>query len=151
MRTHRYVTALDRRGWSCLDPDLSTIDLGKGNGVSEIWNLDRLPADNDDPADLSRREYEHDPSPGGVKFRMVELPPGTASGEAPDLQLVSSPTLDCVFVLQGVVTLLLEAEEVTMRPGDCAILRGHPHRWVNRSASAVLLAGGLVDARPMTG
>lgn len=142
---HRYVTGLDQHGRSCLDPGLSTTDLDKGGGVSEIWDIDALPASTDDQADLARRPYEHDPGPGGVKFRLVEVPP--QRGDQAGTGLVSSPTLDCVFVLQGTITLRLEAEEVTMRPGDCAVLRGHPHRWVNRSGAPVLIAGGLVDAR----
>lgn len=138
----RFVTGLDEQGRSRLDPALSSADLTRtDDGVTEIWGTAAVPTDNQSPADPARGPYIHDPEPGGVKFRFVELPPG-----GNELPLVSSRTMDFVIVVDGEIVLRLDTEEVTMRQGDCAILRGHAHRWTNRTDRPALLAGGLVDA-----
>ena len=140
----RFVTGLDGQGRSRLDPVLSSGGLPTTDGgVTEIWGSASVPTDNQSPDDPASGPYVHDPDPGGVKFRFVEIPPG-----GDELPLTSSPTMDFVLVVAGEIVLRLDTEEVTMRQGDCAILRGHAHRWANRSGRPTLLAGGLVDARP---
>jgi quercetin dioxygenase-like cupin family protein len=139
----RFVTGLDEQGRSRVDPALSTAELTRtGDGVTEIWGSPSVPTDNDSQVDHAHGPYIHDPLPGGVKFRFVEFAPG-----GDELPLVDSETMDFVIVVDGEIVLRLDAEEVTLRQGDCAILRGHAHRWANRTDTPVLLAGGLVDAR----
>jgi hypothetical protein len=138
----RFVTGLDEQGRSRVDPALSSGELTTDGGVTEIWGAPAVPTDNQSAADPAAGPYSHDPEPGGVKFRFVEVPPGGC-----ELPLVSSPTMDFVIVVDGEIVLRLDTEEVTMGQGDCAILRGHAHRWSNRTDRPVLLAGGLVDAR----
>jgi hypothetical protein len=107
-----------------------------------MWGTTSLPADNSSPVDIAAELYSHDPSPGGVKFRTVEFPPNSA-GSA---ELVASPTMDLVLVLRGAIILELATEDIQLTQGDCAVLRGHPHRWVNRSNEPALLGGALLDA-----
>jgi len=139
----RYVTALDESGKSCFHRTLTGPAPQKEEGVNEIWDIRSLPADLDGDDDLAQLPYEHDPEPGGVKFRFVEVPP---HAEEP-AELVASPTLDFVMVAEGEITLLLDTERAVLRAGDCAILRGHAHRWFNHSGRPAFIAGGLVDAR----
>jgi uncharacterized cupin superfamily protein len=61
------------------------------------------------------------------------------------LPLVDSPTLDFVIVVDGEITLRLDAEDVVLHHGDCAILRGHAHRWFNHAGSPAIIAGALLD------
>jgi hypothetical protein len=139
----RYVTGLTEDGRSCFHPSLTGPAPQKEAGVNEVWDIRSLPAELESDDDLALDPYEHDPEPGGVKFRFVEVPP---HDEEPT-GLVASPTLDFVMVAEGEITLLLEAERAVLRAGDCAVLRGHAHRWFNHSGRPAFIAGGLVDAR----
>jgi hypothetical protein len=138
----RYVTGLDADGRSRFDPVLTGVAPQKEEGVNEIWGIRSLPAALDSDEDLAQLPYTHDPEPGGVKFRFVEVPPH----DSEPTELVASPTLDFVMVVEGEVTLLLDAERAVLNAGDCAILRGHAHRWFNHSKKPAFIAGGLVDA-----
>jgi len=145
----RYVTALNDLGKSCFEPSLTGAAPQKESGVNEIWCVASVPADLESNVDLAQLPYEHDPDPGGVKFRFVEVPPQEPqAGE--EVDLVDSPTLDFVMVVEGEITLVLDAERAILHAGDCAILRGHAHRWLNHSGRPAFIAGGLVDARPGT-
>jgi hypothetical protein len=145
----RYVTGLDEEGRSRFEPSLTGPAPQKEAGVNEIWCIPSLPADLTSDVDLAQLPYEHDPEPGGVKFRFVEVPPHDPDAAA-SRELNDSPTLDFVMVVEGEITLVLDAERAILRPGDCAVLRGHAHRWLNHSGRPVFIAGGLVDARPRT-
>jgi hypothetical protein len=145
----RYVTGLDASGRSRFEPSLTGPAPQKEDGVNEIWGIASLPADLAGEVDLAQLPYEHDPEPGGVKFRFVEVPPHDPALRD-SVELVASPTLDFVMVVEGEITLLVDTEQAIMRPGDCAILRGHAHKWFNHSGRPAFIAGGLVDARPGT-
>lgn len=142
MASRRVVTGVNSAGASCLDVELSCSKEQNEAGVTEMWGSAAVPADNSSGADLASEPYAHDPGPGGVKFRTVEIPAHTAGSEL----LVASPTMDLVLVLSGSIVLELAAESVQLEQGDCAVLRGHPHRWVNRSDAAAVIGGALLDA-----
>ena len=142
MSSRRVVTGLDGNGESCLDHDLSFSKERDEAGVTEMWGTTSVPVDTSSPVDVASEPYTHDPSPGGVKFRTVEFPANSAGSE----ELVASPTMDLVLVLRGEIVLELATESVELVQGDCAVLRGHPHRWVNRSDEPALLGGALIDA-----
>jgi hypothetical protein len=144
---NRYVTGLNEQGKSRFEPSLTGPAPQKESGVNEIWCVPSVPADLTSDVDLAQLPYEHDPDPGGVKFRFVEVPPHAADEPA---ELVDSPTLDFVMLVEGEITLVLDAERAILKPGDCAILRGHAHRWLNHSGRPAFIAGGLVDGRPAT-
>jgi hypothetical protein len=56
-------------------------------------------------------------------------------------------TIDCVVLLRGQASLLLdEGDETTVRPLDVAIQRGTNHYWINRGSEPALLMGVLLDA-----
>jgi uncharacterized cupin superfamily protein len=49
-------------------------------------------------------------------------------------------TLDFCVILEGEITLQLDTQEVPMRAGEIAILRGANYAWHNRSANPVVVA-----------
>jgi uncharacterized cupin superfamily protein len=49
-------------------------------------------------------------------------------------------TLDFCVVLEGEIMLQLDTQELPMKAGEIAVLRGSNHAWRNRSASAAVLA-----------
>jgi uncharacterized cupin superfamily protein len=58
-----------------------------------------------------------------------------------------SATTDYIILLQGAITLVLDDEEVDMKPFDVVIQRGTNHSWVNRGEVDALLMAVLVDAK----
>ena len=51
-----------------------------------------------------------------------------------------TPTLDIVCLLQGDVSLILEAGETRLKPGQVVIQRGTNHAWQAHGGPALLLA-----------
>ena len=52
-------------------------------------------------------------------------------------------------LLEGEVTLLLDEEEVHLKPFDVVIQRGTNHAWINKGTTPALLAAILIDAEPL--
>jgi uncharacterized cupin superfamily protein len=55
-------------------------------------------------------------------------------------------TLDFCLVLEGEITLVLDAEEVWLGKGDTVVQRGTLHAWSNRSSRPCMLAISSHDA-----
>lgn len=55
-------------------------------------------------------------------------------------------SIDYVVLIRGELTLLLDEDEVTLRPFDAVVQRGTNHYWVNRGTEPAILVGVLVDA-----
>ena len=110
--------------------------------------------------------------PMGTKIRIAEIPPETEAtrnitpeqaremfkhsgshltptyergGRHPLMH--RTETLDYAVVLEGEITLVLDEEDVLLRPGDVVIQRGTDHSWSNRSDKLVRLLYILIDGR----
>ena len=55
----------------------------------------------------------------------------------------------CKLVLQGDVTLVLDQDEVRLKPFDVVVQRGTNHAWRNNGNEPALLAAVLIDALPV--
>jgi hypothetical protein len=66
--------------------------------------------------------------------------------KAPHPYLQETPTLDFCIVLEGELVLVLDTEEVLLRPGHVVIQRGTRHAWSNRSSAPARLAISSHDA-----
>jgi quercetin dioxygenase-like cupin family protein len=83
------------------------------------------------------------PSPehGGVRFRLVTLPPDPVG------HLHRTPTVDLVTVVRGAVSLALaDGTETALTAGDTVVLRGTEHAWRNHSQEPAQLAVVLLGA-----
>jgi len=49
-------------------------------------------------------------------------------------------TLDFCIVLEGEIVLVLDTQEVKLKAGEIAILRGTNHAWSNRSSRPAVVA-----------
>ena len=102
-----------------------------------IWATDATPSriKSDPPRVLA-------PPPGGSVCRIVTFPPR----DLPRPPMSRTRTLDFCLVLEGEITLVLDAEEVPLRGGDTVIQRGTRHAWSNRSSRPCVLAISSHDA-----
>ena len=70
----------------------------------------------------------------------------TYSPTAPHPYMQRTRTLDFCLILEGEITLVLDAEEVQLQAGDTVILRGSNHAWSNRSNRLCVIAISSHDA-----
>ena len=55
-------------------------------------------------------------------------------------------TIDYIILLKGDVTLLLDNEEVDLKPFDVVVQRGTNHAWVNNGNDPALFIAVLIDS-----
>jgi uncharacterized cupin superfamily protein len=168
----RLVTVDDERGRSCAvedgpAPDVHRDPARPGFSSTLVWATDRT------PASTARAQPPQSmlPPPGGSVCRIVAFPPdasygkvGTAqvraffeamgapqascySAKAPHAYRQQTPTLDLCVVLEGSITLVLDAEEVQLAAGDVVVQLGTRHTWSNRSKRTCIVAISSHDAR----
>jgi len=65
---------------------------------------------------------------------------------APHVAMQQTRTLDFCIVLEGEITLVLDTEEVELKPGDTVVQRGASHAWSNSSDRPCTLAISSHDA-----
>ena len=58
-------------------------------------------------------------------------------------------TVDYIVLLSGEVTMLLDEDQVDLKPFDVVIQRGTNHAWVNYGTETAVLAAVLIDADPL--
>ncbi len=146
------------------DPDLG--------GLFEIWeDAASGPIDPRDHRDLGTTEAVLGPRPGNVQVRwfvVAPIPEGVPKAEMDaatravfaqfkgerhiiDQRRASAMhethSIDIICLLQGDVSLILEAGETRIKPGQVVIQRGTNHAWVAHGGPALLLAV-LID-RPL--
>ena len=56
-------------------------------------------------------------------------------------------TIDYIILLKGDVTLILDEEEIDMKPFDVVVQRGTNHAWVNNGKEPALLIAVLIDSK----
>ena len=55
-------------------------------------------------------------------------------------------TIDYIILLSGDVTLLLDKDEVRLKPFNVVVQRGTNHAWVNNGNEPALLIAVLIDS-----
>jgi quercetin dioxygenase-like cupin family protein len=136
----RLLTIDDARGKSRAIEDAPVRDVRTdAAGVSStlVWATDRSPASI--TTRLPRIGDDLTPPRGGSLCRIVTFPPGDAPAR-------KTRTLDFCLVLEGEITLVLDAQEVALSAGDVVVQRGTRHAWSNRSPRACVLAISSHDA-----
>ena len=110
------------------------------------------------------------PPDGGTKFRYFQinpLPEGVAEEILQELAadafekigaghhrvdtrkhpaMHKTETIDYIILLKGDVTLILDNEEVDLKPFDVVVQRGTNHAWVNNGDEPALLIAVLIDS-----
>ena len=171
----RVITGDDAGGQSVVIIDggpASASGVPDVGGLFEIWeDSTNAPLDPRDHADLGTARPVLGPGPGNVQVRWFVVSPLPDDVPKPQLdQMVragfarvdgerhiidqsrhpsmhETHSIDVICLLQGDVSLVLEAGETRIKPGQVVIQRGTNHAWVAHGGVALLLAV-LID-RPM--
>jgi mannose-6-phosphate isomerase-like protein (cupin superfamily) len=165
----RIVTIDDKNGLSTVQMDGPAPNVI--GGLTELWTIGSGPADQHSTVDRGALSHSLNPPKHGTVFRYFQIPPesrlANLSGEekrkiwadlfesmyAPDAQpdtrrdpgMHRTPTVDYIILLSGQITMVLDKQEVDMRPFDAVIQRGTNHAWVNKGTEDALLMAVLVD------
>lgn len=137
--------------------------------LTELWRTGVGDPASDE--DTSLESDRLDPPEGGSIFRFFEIAPASQSRHLSaeekeaaaadwfagmnashnrvdtrrDPGMHVSATTDYIILLKGEVTLVLDEEEVRMKPFDTAVQRQTNHAWRNDGTETALLMAVLVD------
>ena len=139
-------------------------------GLFEIWNTDGDEVISTDEIDRADDEIILSPPRGGTKFRYFQinsLPEGVPENMLQEIAadafervgaahhridtskhpaMHKTETVDYIILLKGDVTLILDEEEVCLKPFDVVVQRGTNHAWVNNGTEPALLVAVLIDS-----
>ena len=168
----RVVTGHDEEGKSIVvldGPPAKSIGEDVG-GLFELWNTDGNLINTKDRIDRADDEILLSPPKNGSKFRYFQVNP-TPEGVPMDVlqnmaadafekigashhridtskhpAMHKTDTIDYIILLEGDVTLILDKEEVVIKPHDVVVQRGTNHAWVNNGNNPALLIAVLIDS-----
>lgn len=139
-------------------------------GLFELWNTDGLEVISTDNIDRADEDIILSPPRGGTKFRYFQINPIPEGVPDEMMQEIAADafkkvgaahhrvdtskhpamhkteTVDYIILLKGDVTLILDEEEVNLKPFDVVVQRGTNHAWVNNGNEPALLIAVLIDS-----
>ncbi len=169
----RIVTGHNKYGKSIISidgPPARSIGEDVG-GLFELWNTDGHDINSSDNIDRADEDIILSPPDGGTKFRYFQinpLPKGVSEQMMQEIAadafekigashhridtskhpaMHKTETIDYIILLKGDVTLILDEEEIELKPFDVVIQRGTNHAWVNNGSDPALLIAVLIDSK----
>lgn len=142
----RVVAGIGADGRSCVVSDSAAPALALGGTtIAQMWT-GRLEARADSAAVIAAStspfRFEQLAEPA-YAFMVAEYAPGLGRDD-PGMHFTD--TTDHFHVVAGEVVLVLEAEEVVLREGDCGICRGVVHGWRNDGPTPAKLVTFVLPA-----
>ena len=138
-------------------------------GLYEIWNETGIAVDTLSDVDNADSDILLSPPKGGSKFRYFKIMP-TPQGVSVEIlnqmaeeafsrigaahhridiarhpAMHKTKTIDYIILLEGDVTLVLDEEEVRLKPFDVVVQRGTNHAWINNGKESATLIAVLID------
>lgn len=168
----RIITGHNEEGKSVITidgPPARSIGEDVG-GLFELWNTDGNDIISTDSFDRADDEIILSPPDGGTKFRYFQINPipegmpqdliEAATAEAfekigaahhrvdtsRNAAMHETDTIDYIILLKGDVTLILDEEEIQLKPHDVVVQRKTNHAWVNNGSEPALLIAVLIDS-----
>ena len=168
----RVITGHNEKGRSIVTldgPPARSIGEDVG-GLFELWNTDGEDVISTDANDRADQDIILSPSGGGTKFRYFQINPLPEGVPEDMLQEIAADafkkvgaahhrvdtskhpamhktdTIDYIILLKGDVTLILDDEEVDLKPFDVVVQRGTNHAWTNNGTEPALLIAVLIDS-----
>ena len=168
----RIITGHNEEGKSVITidgPPARSLSENEG-GLYELWNTDGNEINTLDDIDRADSEVLLSPSDGGTKFRYFQINPIPEGVPNEMMQEIAADafkkvgaahhrvdtskhpamhkteTVDYIILLKGDVTLILDEEEVNLKPFDVVVQRGTNHAWVNNGNEPALLIAVLIDS-----
>ena len=174
---HRVVTGHDADGRAIVAsngalPTVVEIAAIPGTIFHEVWSTTGAPAPVDNGPDPTTAPLMLPPPKQGTRIRFVDIPPDTAEflahgaarmkdafaqigdetastvkARSPHPLMHRTESIDYGVVIEGEMTLVLDASEVLLKTGTVVVQRGTNHAWANRSGKPCRMLFVLVDGR----
>jgi mannose-6-phosphate isomerase-like protein (cupin superfamily) len=121
----RIITGITAEGRSRVESiEEITPQLKPGDvDVAFLWATDTCPPQVPIDRPATPPLLDMGMAPGATRWMVIRMGPGY---EHPDHR---TDSIDWDLVLEGQADLILDAETVTLTPGDCAVLPGVAHQW----------------------
>ena len=168
----RIITGHNENGKSIITMDGPPArSIGEDVGwLFELWNTDGNEVISSDVIDRADDEIILSPPSWGTKFRYFQINPLPEGVPEDMLQEIAADafekvgaahhrvdtskhpamhkteTVDYIILLKGDVTLILDEEEIDIKPFDVVVQRGTNHAWVNNGTEPALLIAVLIDS-----
>lgn len=172
---HRVVTGHDAQGNAIVAsngplPTVVAIEAIPGTVFHEVWETHATPAPLDNADDPSTGALKLPPPRHGTRMRFVDIPPdtqeflahgaakmqdafsqigdekaSTVQAHSPHPLMHRTESIDYGIVIEGEMTLVLDNDEVLLRPGSVVVQRGSNHAWANRSGKPCRMLFVLID------
>ena len=169
----RIITGHNKHGKSIITmdgPPARSIGEDVG-GLFELWNTDGNEINSSDDIDRADEDIILSPPDGGTKLRYFQINPLPEGVPEQMMQEIAADafekigathhridttkypamhkndTVDYIILLKGDVTLILDEEEIDLKPFDVVVQRGTNHAWVNNGNDPALLIAVLVDSK----
>jgi len=163
----RIITGHGENGRSIVVAEKPSSDFGT---LHSMWVTDGAPASYATEDAVEGRRVKLEPPPYGTHFLLFRVEPDDPALDSAELaarvasgfervgaahcqpdtsrspHMHETGTIDYIIVLEGEVTLLLDEDEVDLRPFDVVIQRGTNHAWLSKNGQSALLAAILIDA-----
>ncbi len=173
----RIVTGHDEDGKSVVItngplPVVKELEAIPGTVFHEVWNTEGPNPTIDNGKDPAAGSIVLPPPANGTRIRFVDIPPdtddflkhgaakmhgafneigdskaSTVSDDSPHPLMHRTESIDYGIVIEGELTLILEKDEVELKPGSVVIQRGTNHAWANRSGRPCRMLFILVDGK----
>tara|TARA_A100001011_G_C14136207_1_gene767715 strand:- start:426 stop:947 length:522 start_codon:yes stop_codon:yes gene_type:complete len=168
----RIITGHNENGKSIISidgPPARSIGEDVG-GLFEIWNTDGNDIISYNSNDRADEDIILSPPTGGTKFRYFQInpiPEGVSNEMMQEIAadafekiggahhrvdtskhpaMHKTETIDYIILLKGDVTLILDEEEIDLKPFDVVVQRGTNHAWTNNGDEPALLIAVLIDS-----
>jgi len=164
----RIVTGNTGSGRSVVVSDGPAFEFGT---LTEFWVTENSPSDYGCDDEVAGRKVKLEPPENGTIFRFFRVEPEDSDKSREEVErevatafsvvdaahcrpntsrhprMHTTSSIDYVVLLRGEVTLLLDEDEVDLKPFDVVIQRGTNHAWINKGTETAELVGILVDAK----
>jgi mannose-6-phosphate isomerase-like protein (cupin superfamily) len=173
----RTVTGHDTHGKAVVSshgplPVVAEIAAIPGTVFHEVWCTQGNPVVVDNGPDPTLGPLQLKPPTQGTRMRFVDIPPdtedflrhgaarmaeaftqigdsaaSTVHAQSPHPLMHRTESVDYGVVIEGEITLVLDASEVVLKPGCVVVQRGTNHAWANRSGRYCRMLFVLVDGQ----
>lgn len=151
-------------------PSVHRLEAIPGTVFHEVWSTAATPALVDNGSDPTLGALALAPPHHGTRIRFVDIPPdsedflkhgaaamkaafasigdekaSTVRADSPHPLMHRTETVDYGILIQGELVLVLDDEEVVLRPGSVVVQRGTNHAWANRSGRMARMVFVLID------
>lgn len=174
---HRVVTGHDDEGRAIVVsdgalPSVNRLSSIPGTVFHEVWSTQGMPVVLGNTPDPTLGALMLPPPKNGTRMRFVDIPPDTedflkhgaarmkdafnAIGDesastvgpsSPHPLMHRTESIDYGILISGEIVLVLDTDEVVLKPGSVVIQRGTNHAWANRTSEMARMLFVLIDGQ----